>query len=300
LELRRILYGLEPLKKVPLAGPLLERAGMAMLRKKEWHDVALFLENRLKPRCARQSILFFTVHKCASGYVGRILKRVAAEAGILPIDLEAYFWIYGDILRDIYKGEKISGDKYKKQGYYYGPFRHWLPSLRDTLDDYRVICMLRDPRDVLTSLYYSVAYNQVDPGRKSGGIKGFRAYRKETLGMTIDDFVLKEADGFLSRYKIYCKEFLKRDNVLFIRYEDMICDFKDWLERILNFLNIEISEGTKKAIIEKASGSVKKENKSRHRRKVTPGDHKEKLRSDTIKELNRKYGEILTELEYDV
>ncbi len=40
----------------------------------------------------RQSILFFTQHKCASVYVAKILKRLAMDSHMKRLDFENYFF----------------------------------------------------------------------------------------------------------------------------------------------------------------------------------------------------------------
>ena len=168
------------------------------------------------------------------------------------------------------------------------------------INDYKVVLMLRDPRDVLVSFYYSVAYSHGIPVHNRKIAQRRRAARKRALNMTIDEFVLEEANVFLDRYQTYCKELLNKRNVLFVKYEDMIYDFKNWLGRIVEFLDIKVKQETLDTIINKADSGAKKEDITKHKRVVTPGDHKRKLKQTTIEKLNFKYKEIFEKLDYEI
>jgi len=278
------------LRKSPLFGyPLL---------KKRFNNEILLLKNKHKNFNTHQSIIFFTLHKCASIYVGNILRKITKDAGMTAIKFPAYFFLFGNP-EDVYQMKKAGKWTYKEKGYFYGPIRMWIPEIPN-IDNYMIVLMLRDPRDVLVSLYFSTAYSHSIPYENKKRAKEMFIDREKALNMTVDEFVLEQADIYLSRYQIYCKELLNKKNVLFTKYEDMIYDFKKWLGFILNFLKFEVKQETIEKIINKQDFDVQTEDITKHKRQVVPGDYKRKLQPATIKKLNLKYKVILERLDYKI
>lgn len=242
-----------------------------------------------------QSILFFTTHKCASVYVGNILKDLAQDIGMTPIDLDGYFWLSGKNRKSVFADSRKAGEVFKLSGYLYGPFR----SFREipNIEDYRILLMLRDPRDVLTSLYFSSAYSHFDPNPP---LIGLPKWRKEALEQTIDEFVINKSQEFLEKYQEYYQKLLGKNNVLLLKYEDMISDYNTWLTKIVEFLEVDPNPHQfKNKNISKPNSNHKKEEIYSHKRQVTPGDHKQKLKSETISILDADFDEILNIFSYE-
>ncbi len=78
----------------------------------------------------------------------------------------------------------------------------------------------------------------------------------------------------------------------------MIQDFNSWFYKLLEFLDLDVSQDTINVILQKADFKADQGNVKAHKRQVTPGDHKRKLNEETIKLLNSKFGEILTIYDY--
>lgn len=252
----------------------------------------LYLKDKLSVYSTDQSILFFTVHRCASRYVTGILKKLAKDSGMIYADIEGYLW----------RGGKINSKKreiYKKYGYFFGPF-YGLDEDQFTLpvphlDDFKILLMLRDPRDVLTSYYFHHAYHiYSNPAKTEFILSRSRA----TLVRTIDEWVLEMAPAFLNRYKLYFESLKGKHNCLLSKYEDMVNDFNTWLLKIIEFVNLDIKNKTIESILNQANFKVEKEDVKKHKRQVEPGDHKRKLKKDTIKILNSQFEEILNVLNY--
>lgn len=91
-----------------------------------------------------------------------------------------------------------------------------------------------------------------------------------------------------------------KPNVLFLKYEDLICNFETWLERVIHFLDFNLSEEMRLRMIKEAQDNMKlrEENIYKHRRHVLPGDYKEKLKKETIEGLNKKYGPVMSRFGY--
>ncbi len=257
--------------------------------KTEFHDELAYFKGKHKTDNANQSVLFFAINRCGSTFAGNVLKRLVQDAGMTRIDTHTYFS----------RGGKFSiepGKMFKRFGYLYGPFysmyKKTIPL--PNLDNYKIILLLRDPRDVLTSYYFHCAHEIYDNPARA---KFILSRSKQTLNKTIDEWVLQMASGFLDHYKSYCEKLLSRPNVLFVKYEDMVKDFSEWLNTIIKFLDIDVKDETVNSIITQSDFKVDQEDVKSHKRQVFPGDHKRKLKKETIDALNSEFREVLHQLD---
>ena len=259
-------------------------------------------------------ILFFTLHKCASVFISKICRRLSENSGmgfVSPnngdrIDRERRVREH-DLLtnRDVWHTTEPSC---------FAPIRFYSPLA--PLGDSKIILHVRDPRDVLVSMYFSYCF--IHPGK----IEPMSGYRKEVEARGIDEFVkLMSSDNHmqlrgdygtgnvlgehigsvLERYQNYATHVLSRKDVIFVKYEEMVMDFDSWLEKVVAPFKLNDTDD----IVERISLEnrdtfhVPSENIHRKKRQVTPGDHKNKLRPETIDYLNSKYGGVLHAFGYE-
>lgn len=241
----------------------------------------------------KPSILFFTTQKCASRYVDGIISRLATTAGLVHADYDAYqAMVPMPVSERPFANERNLRIAFHARGYYYGP----IGSYRDIpdLDQYRIAVQLRDPRDVLTSLYYSTAFSHAIINPK------IIRRRKEALGMDVNRFVLNAAEDYVRIYSRYCESLLGREWVVFLRYEDMVADFPGWLQRLSEHVYLDHEKQGLENIRNEANFSVTREDKFSQRRQVTPGDYLRKLDPEIIQQLNERFKPVLETLGYTV
>ncbi len=245
------------------------------------------------------SIIHFSVSRSATQSTKGILSRCAKENGMTPAHLNGYAEAKGMPFFDRLSANQMETYKqvFKPKGYIYSVFGGFVRGIPE-LERYLIILMIRDPRDSLTSLYYSNAFTHSLPiGRTNE--PAFLANRNRVRKMSVDDFVLSEKDQYCEKYRVYMKELENSPNVLVTKYEDMISDFANWLDTILSFCSLSCSETTRNKLIAEARRSQNtKENKMRHKRQVTPGDHRRKLIPETIAKLNADLADILSAYGY--
>jgi hypothetical protein len=228
------------------------------------------------------------------------MRKLSLSVGMIPVDFASYFWAGGKSKSNDNKQERTSViplKKHVKQGYFYGAYRVFMGDIPD-IEEYLIVLMLRDPRDVLVSTYFSSAYSHGMPKHNSELKQKMITKRKEVLQMTIDEFVLKHALGTLHQYQEYVQNCLHRPNVLFLQYENMVSDFEEWMQKLLMFLELDVPQEIVDQIISEADFTVQEENIHAHKRQVTPGDHKRKLKPETVRELNKIFSDVLRELDY--
>lgn len=240
-----------------------------------------------------QNVLFFTVHKAASMFVYKICHDLAKKAGLKYYSINHnkrsryYFDTEEEELSELQSWQDRRGC--------FAPLRFYFEIPREL--QAKVILHLRDPRDVLVSLFYSEAYSH-------SVIKGVfelgESERAEIRETGVDQYVLEMADEFNEKYTEY-RHFLSQDRAVFVKYEDLVLNFPKWLGAVAEGFGI-----TDDGFIQKLQKkyrkefSIKKENTYSHKRKIIPGDYLEKLQPETINRLNEIFSENLNLYGYSI
>lgn len=234
------------------------------------------------------SFIFFTVHKAGSSIISMRLSPLFAKNGYQVADLSSFFAKTNPAGRNrFFQNEKQKENVFSAKGIFYAAFRY--PFSFPHFDEHKILLVLRDPRDVLVSHYFSTRFSH--PVQNMD----FAELKEQAGRMDIDQYVLHIADDFVARYSAYV-EFLSKKNVLFLRYEDMISDPGSFEEKVRAFSGISINRGE---LVSAADFKVEKEDPTQHKRYVQSGDHKRKLQSETIAELNRRFGNSLEKFGYN-
>jgi hypothetical protein len=263
----------------------------------------MFFQN--KWRNPSRNVIAFTTHKAGSMVLHRVLKDIcelnriryySPSQTMLPFDR-------------MFAGHDFIA---KKRGCF-GPIRFFVPS--NAIVAASVILHLRDPRDVLTSMFYSYCYMH------AGEIASDTGYRKTVAEAGIDRFVLdmvaepfyayrgdygigsrykKHVGTVLDRYDRYLTELLDRPNTIVVSYEEMVLAFPAWLNKIVSAFDLPNPDETRAVVAARHANSVAagEEDVRSHKRKVTPGDHREKLQTETIQKLDKIFAPALDKLGY--
>jgi hypothetical protein len=209
----------------------------------------------------------------------------------MHVDYDAYVTtMYPRKERDPFDTDGTLGIAFHSRGYYYGPIGSYreIPSA----DKYKIVLQLRDPRDMLTSLYFSTAYSHELINEK------MVQRRLASLQQTVDEYVLSAAPDYMSIYERYIASLLLRENVLFLKYEEMVSDFPVWLDRLTQHCELSDQVNAIAQIKKNADFKVEKEDAYSQRRQVTPGDYHRKLKSETVEQLNSMFSSVLRQLNY--
>jgi hypothetical protein len=164
-----------------------------------------------------------------------------------------------------------------------------------------VILMLRDPRDVLVSEYYSIAYSHAAPYGPSAKYDEFLKQRQAAQSMTIDEYVISDSERLheiLRRYTLVLLD--KHPHVYVTTYEQMVTDFQRWLTNLFDRCELRVSaELSERLLRENECLRPQNEDVRRHLRKGQSGDYREKLQKKTIDYLNAKFEPVLKEFGYE-
>jgi hypothetical protein len=247
------------------------------------------------------SVLHFSLNKAATQYTKNILRRCASENGMVPVSLHDYAFN-----TDFPYLDKLSESElkryhhiFKPAGYLYSVFGGMIESIPE-LEKYKIVFMIRDPRDILVSEYYSIAYSHVVPDRRGTKYEYFMKRRNTAQSSSIDDFVVADSErvyGILLRYKHLLID--RYPHAYVTKYEEMIFDFNGWLHGLIENCQLKMSTELLNSLLEKNNRSrPKEENVQHHIRKGQAEDYKEKLKPETIRYLDSKFSPMLKVFRY--
>lgn len=232
-------------------------------------------------------VILLTVHKAASSLLSVRLTPFFRNRGYEVADISSYFARTGISKRDYFiQSESQRKSVFCAPGVFHCAIR-WeveipCPQLA------RIILVLRDPRDVLVSHFFSTKYSHpvLNPE--------FFVFKEKSENLGIDEYVKWIAPDFLRRYLHYIK-LMKSENVLFLKYENLITEPRRFEKDIAEFVKLSCNPGE---IVSEADFEVNKEDPSSHKRQVKSGDHRNKLKPETINWLTDYFKEVLDTLEY--
>lgn len=231
------------------------------------------------------SAIMYTLHKAGSVYFGNCVRTLAESVGMPGINMASHYFNFG---YDQIEFPQEAKEAFRPIGYFYGPFRYLKLSFEiPNFDRYTKFLIVRDPRDILTSRYFSNKFSHPMPPPKPGEAES--AIKRTNLD--IDNDVLSVAPRFLNRFADYLR-FVGENDVPIYRYEDIIDDFEPWLRNIAKVIGIEPSADVVKALVDQHVSHVD-EDFYQHRRQIRPGDHQRKLRPETVEALNEIFKEPL-------
>ena len=187
---------------------------------------------------------------------------------------------------------------FRQNGYIFGTFR-WLPQRLHipALKTYKTVLLVRDPRDMLVSAYYS--FRESHPIPNVEGIKGRMERRRERLRETsLDDYVRSAADGVKYKY-FHTMTLLSSRGLLLRRYEDIIFDKERFVGDIAEFFEIPASGADIAAVAKKHDIVPGTEDPKQHIRQVKPRNFESKLAPATVEEISHKLRAILCEFGYN-
>lgn len=230
-----------------------------------------------------ESVHFYTLHKCASSLFGEYLLKEAR--GLVHIDYAAM----------LFSGVAVDAMSFERRGRLYGPIRvSAVPGTRvhedlvlptttaEFLRDRIALLLVRDPRDLLVSGYYSFGFTH--PFSPVPEIRAKQEARRAAIqAKSIDQYVLDEAPTTRGHFETLLR--LTRDcpRATLLRYEDMLQDWPRFEGELLTVL--EFAPATL-ADLHARSRPPEREDAASHRRRGRPGDHAEKLRPETVARLD--------------
>lgn len=241
-----------------------------------------FLKRRsLKKQSHPKGVVFHALHKSASMFLFKLFFQISKEQRMA---------FYSGNLRvptDHQVTPRID------HNFCLGPIRHFKikQSEFEPNIDIRRIFQLRDPRDILVSEYYSFGWIHTENrfGEKE------QLLREKIKRQSIDDYVLEAGgatDDLVKRLNHLARN-ANQGNVTIVRYEQMVEDFPNWLWQVMLPFGFDKSSKVDRFKHQKYrwkyARAFQADKTRQHKRNVKPGEHRIRLKPDTIRELNRRF-----------
>lgn len=150
------------------------------------------------------------------------------------------------------------------------------------------ILLVRDPRDALVSEYFSNAYSHSLPAEGTAR-EQLLTQRASALSRSVEDYVLARAPDMRKTLLEYLA-IMEYNDVIVMKYEDYILRKRDLISTICDVFGWKVSDVQVANILSWADVVPKSERPTEFVRRVTPGDHKEKLGVAAIQSLEQLLG----------
>lgn len=239
----------------------------------------------------------FGLYKSGSTMLHGAVRRLARATQTKQVDVIHSFHGRGVHLEkaDFSEAEKATLERWMSEpGALYSGWREFPRNYRLPLGpETRTFLLIRDPRDIITSHYFSLRYSHPVRGPSGSDILKSRQ-RLQTIG--IDAFALSAAKQIQGYFRAY--EALAGTKLMLRRYEDVIFDKPTLLADLCSHFGIKTPRPRLERIAHSIDQRPAAEDVSAHIRQVTPGDHKKKLKPETIEELNVLLADILSKYGY--
>lgn len=244
-----------------------------------------------------ESFYFLALHKSGSVLFYNLIGDLAKEVGASEFALEPELFSQGVGLVDT---PLECAQVLERPGYWFYGFRsQWLlPYIRRFRTSKRFI-LVRDPRDIYVSYYFSITKSHTVP--EKGSVRDhLLAQRSAIAEMDVNEFVRAGKADFIMNNMRTFKNLSETFDCTVYRYEDFIFEKKKWVLDIAEKCGVEISDEAAGAIAEKHDIRPDEERPDAHVRQVTPGNYKRHLDEQSIQMLERKFRPLLKYFGYEL
>jgi len=248
------------------------------------------------PRPDFPSCGVFAFPKSGSTLVNAIVRDLMAETNVPVIDWPELWHARGiDI-------GTVQGDLtqlFPSHGYCLAGFREIPDSFlgASAIAHMRKLMVVRDPRDMLVSRYFSVKFSH---GFKIRGTPQFATIMRQSIEdceMDLDKYCLFNSWIINEGFYLH-RDIITDPQTLVLKYEDFVYNKEHLASAICNWFSLDIPKIRLFAIIAPYEVIPVTERLDRHMRQVHPGDHRRKLNPETVTALNGVLGKFMAAFGY--
>lgn len=245
---------------------------------------------------ARPPVFVFGIRKSGSSIMNSMLAAVARFNGLNFVDVAGRLFEEGVDVERWRSDPAIAS--LLRGGNVYGGFRNAPSLLLDApeLVHGRSVLLVRDPREALVSEYFSNAFSHSVPAAGEARAQ-MLVQRARAQSSDVAAYVQRAANSFREALRQYLP-FLALPGLRLYRYEQAILDKRAFLLDACAHFGWRLPEPQLRGILRWADVIPAEENPHAFVRKVTPGDHREKLPPEVISELDEFFGAEMRALGY--
>lgn len=241
-----------------------------------------------------KSLMALSMHKAGSSIADVIFTEIAGARGYQIDRISKKVLVSSLPENDVYWESQSS---MVLEGFYYGMARNPGVHTMPILDKLRLLLQVRDPRDCITSMYFSLRESHVLPSdpEKRRALEERRARLQER---PIDSYAISATPQYFERMTRLKKIQEAHPDALVLRYEDMVENTQYWLDSVLRLFDQPLTDELQTTLERHLDFNVASEDSGRHKRQVKPGDHRRKLKAETIAQMNTKLAPVLQSFGY--
>jgi hypothetical protein len=235
------------------------------------------------------------IRKSGSTLLNRICATLARFNSVNFVDIAGTFFQNNIPVSDWINEPAVR--RALRPGNAYGGFRN-LPICfvgTGVFRNARKLLLVRDPRDALVSEFFSNAYSHSIPASENAaeGVSGnILLERKKALESSIQEYVLARAPLMKRTFMEY-EPIMQDPQALILKYEDVVFRKREMIDSILAHFRWASGHHAITKLLDKVDIRPTEENPTAFIRKVTPGDHREKLSHEAIARLDIELREPL-------
>ena len=250
------------------------------------------------PTTDRPSVTAFSLAKAGSTLLYNMLSEISGEAGLVYFSVENTLFSQG-----VGPNERPAriGKVFVPTGYCYGGFRQFPAYPIPILNRVKSVFLVRDPRDMIVSLYFSLLKSHSIPAESALGSASadMRKARDKLAALTPDEFAADAVRNYVKMFEGYLAHgFHYRKNVIVYRYEDVIFAKEAWLRDICDWYEWSVPDATIRSVAQRFDLVPDVENADEHVRQVKPGNFRQHLNNRSTNVINKVLKEYMTTFGY--
>jgi hypothetical protein len=241
------------------------------------------------------SVFSFALHKSGSVLLDNIILELCGAAAVPAFSIDGICFRAGMRLQNV-RPESAQA-LLSRPGYCFYGFRGLHGFMRRmNLSSNRKIILVRDPRDILTSYFFSMKFSHTVP--PAGDTRAnVLAQREAASSQSIDDYVLSPNVAFI-RKNFHAYIGLEGPATKVYKYEDIIFDKKRWVAEINEWFGFGVTPRTAAAIAARHDIFPEQEDPHAHIRQVAPGNYKKHLAPSTVEQIESQYRDLMMHYRY--
>ena len=254
------------------------------------------LEFDIPDNTSGESQYCLALHKSGSVLFYNILGELAKAAGKPEFALETSLFQKGVSLVDC-PLELMA--VLERPGFLFTGFRMlWMLNYIRRFRTSTKLVLVRDPRDMAVSYYFSVASSHTVP--VEGSVRdSILAQRKQANRLDVNKFVRKGKCDFIFNNMRQFAVLANNDAKAHVfRYEDVIFEKEKWVTDIARLCQFDVSPEVIAQIAAKHDVRPDEERPDKHIRQVTPGNYKMHLDEATLAHIEKKFENVFRNFNY--